>query len=36
MALVVKNSPANAGDMRDVGLIPGLGGSPREGHVNPL
>ena len=36
VALVVKNSPANAGDMRDVGLIPGLGGSPREGHVNPL
>ena len=23
MALVVKNPPANAGDMRDVGLIPG-------------
>ena len=35
-SLVVKNSPANAGDIRDVGLIPGLGGSPGEGHGNPL
>ena len=25
MALVVKNPPANAGDLRDVGSIPGLG-----------
>ena len=25
MALVVKNLPANAGDVRDVGLIPGEG-----------
>ena len=24
-ALVVKNLPANAGDVRDLGLIPGLG-----------
>ena len=31
--LVVKNSPANAGDM---GLIPGLGRSPGEGNGNPL
>ena len=28
VALVVKSSPANAGDARDVGLIPGLGRSP--------
>ena len=28
-----KNPPANA---RDVGLIPGLGRSPREGNGNPL
>ena len=28
-----KNPPANAGD---VGLIPGLGGSPGEGNGNPL
>ena len=36
MALVVKNLPANTGDIRDVGLIPGLGRSPRGGHGNPL
>ena len=35
VALVVKNPPANAGDVRDVGLIPGLGRSPVEGHGNP-
>ena len=29
MALAVKNLPANAGDIRDMGLIPGLGRSPR-------
>ena len=28
--------PANAGDLRDVGLIPGLGRSPGGGHGNPL
>ena len=28
---VIKNLPANAGDVRDVGLIPGLGRSPGEG-----
>ena len=33
---VVKNLPANAGDTRDVGLIPGLGRSPRTGNGNPL
>ena len=36
VALVVKNLPATAGDVRDVGSIPGLGRSPGEGHVNPL
>ena len=36
VALVVKNLPANAGDIRDVGLIPGSGRSPRGGHGNPL
>ena len=36
MALVVKNPPANAGDMRDRGLIPGLGSSLGGGHGNPL
>ena len=33
---MVKNPPANAGNMRDVGLIPELGRSPGEGHGNPL
>ena len=33
---MVKNLPANAGDIRDVGLIPGLGKSPGGGHGNPL
>ena len=36
MVLVVKNLPANAGDAGDMGLIPGLGRSPGEGHANPL
>ena len=34
--LVVENAPANAGDVRDEGLIPGLGRSPGGGHGNPL
>ena len=34
--LVVKNLPDNAGDTRDVGLIPGLGRCPGGGHGNPL
>ena len=34
MALVVKNPAANAGDIRDTGLIPGLETSPRGGHGN--
>ena len=33
---VVKHLPVNAGDARDVGLIPGSGRSPREGNDNPL
>ena len=36
VALVVKNPPANAGDRRDAGSIPGLGRSPGEGNGNPL
>jgi len=36
MALVVKNLPANAGDLRDSGLIPGSGRSPGGRHGNPL
>ena len=33
---VVKNSPANVGDTRDTGSIPGSGRSPGEGNGNPL
>ena len=36
MVLVVNNPPANAGDLRDVGSIPGSGRSPGRGHDNPL
>ena len=36
MALVVKNLPANAGNIRAVGLIPGSGRFPGGGHGNPL
>ena len=36
LALVVKNPPANAGDTRDMSLIPGSGRSPGGGHGNPL
>ena len=36
VALVVKNTPANAGDLRDSGSIPGLGRSPGAGHGNSL
>ena len=36
MALVVKNLPAYAEDIRDTGSIPGLGRSPGGGHGNPL
>ena len=31
-----KNLPANAGNAKDVGLIPGSGRSPKEGNSNPL
>ena len=33
---MVKNPPANAGDVRDMGSIPALGGSPGGGHNNSL
>ena len=33
---MIKNLPANAGDTRDTGLIPGFGRSPGGGHGNPL
>ena len=33
---MVTNPPANAGDIRDVGSIPGLGRSPGVGNGNPL
>ena len=33
---MVKNLPGNAGDLRVVGSIPGLGRSPGGGHSNPL
>ena len=36
MGLVVKNLPANAEDVREVGLIPGLERSLGEGNGNPL
>ena len=36
VVLVVKNPPANAGDVRDVGLIPDSGGSPGRRHGNAL
>ena len=35
-ALVVKNPPASAGDVRDTGSVPGLGRSPGVGNDNPL
>ena len=34
--LVVKNPPASVGDVRDTGLIPGMGRSPGGGSDNPL
>ena len=33
---MVKNPPANAGDVRNVGSIPGSGRSPGKGNGNPL
>ena len=35
VALVVKNLPASAGDVRDLGSIPGLGRAPGEENGNP-
>jgi len=36
LVLVVKNLPATAGNIRDMGSIPGLGRSPGEGNGNQL
>ena len=36
VAPVVENLPASAGNLREVGLIPGSGRSPGEGNGNPL
>ena len=36
MVLVVKNPLVNAGDIRDMSLIPGSGRCPGGGHGNPL
>ena len=36
VALVVKNPLAHTGDVRDMGSIPGSGGSPGVGNGNPL
>ena len=36
VVLLVKNPPVNAGDIRDVGSVPGLQRSPGGGHGNPL
>ena len=33
---MVKNLPANVGDIGDVGLIPGLGRKPGKGNFKPL
>ena len=36
VTIVVKNLPANNGDLRDAGSVRGLGRSPGGGHDNPL
>ena len=36
VALVVKSLPANAGDLKDMGSIPGCGIAPGGSHSNPL
>ena len=36
VVLVVKNLPANAGEVRDIGSFPGSGRSPGGGNGNPL
>ena len=33
---MIKNLPANAGDIRNMGSVPGSGRSPKGGHGNPL
>jgi len=33
---MIKNPPANAGDIRDIGSTPGSGRSPGGGHGDPL
>ena len=33
---MVKNLPASVGDVRDMGSVPGLRGTPGGGHSNPL
>ena len=33
---MLKDPPANVGDIKDVGSVPGLGRSPEGGHGNPL
>ena len=35
VVIVVKNLPANAGDVRDIGSVSGLGRSPGGEHGNP-
>ena len=36
VALMVEDTPASAGDLRDAGSIPGSGRAPGGGHGNPL
>ena len=36
MVLVIKNPPVNAGDIKDVNSVPGLGRSSGRGNDNPL
>ena len=36
VTLMIKNPPANAGDIRDIGSTPGSGRSPGGGHGDPL
>ena len=36
MVPVIKNTPANAADISNAGLIPGLGRSPGGGNGNPV
>ena len=36
MEMIYPNPPANAGDIRGVGVIPGSGRFPGGGHGNPL